>query len=48
MKIVAILFYNIFLLAGTAFLVTEYDWSPLWMFGAAGMCIMRFNSNSDK
>lgn len=48
MKMIAVLLYNLSLLAGAAFLITQYDWSPWWMIGAAVMCIVKFGSEDKK
>lgn len=34
MKLFAYLIYNLTLLAGAAYLITQHAWSPWWMAGA--------------
>ena len=37
MKILFIVLYNLAILAGTVFLIVEYDWSAWWMLLAVGL-----------
>ncbi len=42
MSLFLILLYNISILAGTAYLVQFYDWSP-WWFLLSGSCLILYS-----
>lgn len=48
MKLFAFLTYNLALLAGAAYLITQHAWSPWWMVGAMAMCFVDFKSTKAK
>jgi hypothetical protein len=41
-----VLLYNLILMAGTAYLCVEYDWSP-WTFMATALFLMSFKNDTD-
>jgi hypothetical protein len=45
---VAALTYNFSLVAGTAYLVQVYKWSPLWFLLAVGLMVLKINDGDKK
>jgi hypothetical protein len=46
MNLLLVIFYNLTILAGTALLVAEYEWSP-WWFLFALVVMMTYGSKKD-
>ena len=48
MNLIAVLIYNLCLMAGTAWLVAVYDWSAWWFLLTLGLLFNQTNGSKDE